>query len=57
MNMWMARAASDGSLFQPFIMGGVDAIGWADVRALGAARLGMRDTTVGRRKTVSFSSS
>ena len=55
--MWMARAASDGSLFQPFIMGGVDAIGWADVRALGAARLGMHDTTVGRRKTVSFSSS
>ena len=31
MTMWMVRAASDSSLFQPFITGGVVAIGWADV--------------------------
>ena len=36
MTMWMVRAASDGSLFQPFITRGVVAIGWADVGALGA---------------------
>lgn len=57
MSMWMAHAASEGSLFQPFITGGLVAIGWADVGALGAARLDMRDTTGGRCKTVSFLSS
>ena len=31
MTMWMVRAASDSSLFQPFISHGVVAIGWADV--------------------------
>ena len=31
MAMWMVRAESDGSLFQPFIMRGVVAIGWSDV--------------------------
>ena len=36
MTMWMVRAASDSSLFQPFITGGVVAIGWAEVGDLGA---------------------
>ena len=36
MTMWMVRAASDSSLFQPFITQGVVAIGWADVGDLGA---------------------
>ena len=54
MSMWMA---SDGSLFQLFITGGVVAIGWAGAGALDAARLDLRDTTGGRWKAVSFSSS
>ena len=36
MTMWMVRAASDSSLFQPFISHGVVAIGWADVGDLQA---------------------
>ena len=31
MTMWMVRAESDSSLFQPFISHGVVAIGWAEV--------------------------
>ena len=35
MTMWMVRAESDGSLFQPFIEKGLVAIGWTDVGDLG----------------------
>lgn len=35
MAMWMVRAESDGSLFQPFIEKGLVAIGWSDVGDLG----------------------
>lgn len=35
MTMWMVRAESDGSLFQPFIDQGLVAIGWSDVGDLG----------------------
>ena len=35
MTMWMVRAESDGSLFQPFIDKGLVAIGWPDVGDLG----------------------
>ena len=36
MTMWMVRAESDSSLFQPFISDGVVAIGWAEVGDLHA---------------------
>lgn len=36
MTMWMVRAESDSSLFQPFISHGVVAIGWAEVGDLRA---------------------
>ena len=36
MTMWMVRAESDGSLFQPFISQGAVAIGWPDVGDLHA---------------------
>lgn len=36
MTMWMVRAASDSSLFEPFISHGVVAIGWPDVGDLQA---------------------
>ena len=35
MTMWMVRAESDGSLFQPFIEKGLVAIGWSGVGDLG----------------------
>ncbi len=35
MTMWMVRAESDGSLFQPFIDKGLVAIGWPDMGDLG----------------------
>lgn len=35
MTMWMVRAESDGSLFQPFIDQDLVAIGWSDVGDLG----------------------
>ena len=39
MTMWMVRAESDGSLFQPFIDKSLVAIGWADVRDLRPLRV------------------
>ncbi len=44
MTMWMVRAESDGSLFQPFIDKGLVAIGWPDVGDLG--RFKSRETLV-----------
>lgn len=35
MTMWMVRAESDGSLFQPFVDKGLVAIGWSDLGDLG----------------------
>lgn len=53
--MWMVRAESDGSLFQPFLDKGLVAIGWPDVGDLGrfesreALLTELRDRYPGRR--------